>query len=130
LPTRGLTIGERAILKFVFGDTLIQNTLITTNDANRGGEGNSITYTDIPHYSKKIWCPDFSAVTAETWTFVHKSAEPNNGCSNCLRLRTCIISSSQQLSSYDRCEVSKRRLKRAASCSLFLLAEVVHSMFI
>ena len=54
MPTRGLTLGERAILKFVFGDTLIANTLITTNDANRGGEDNSITYADIPHYSKKI----------------------------------------------------------------------------
>ena len=72
MPTRGLTLGEREILKFVFGDTLIANTLITTNDANRGGEDNSITYTDIPHYSNKIWCPDFSAATAQTWTFVHE----------------------------------------------------------
>jgi hypothetical protein len=72
MPTRVLTIGERAILKFVFGDTLIPYPLITTNDANRGGEDNSITYADIPHYSKKIWCPDFSAATAETWTFVHE----------------------------------------------------------
>src|SRR5215467_6010411 len=72
MPTRGLTIGEREILKFVFGDTLIPYPQITTNDANRGGEDNSITYTDTPHYSKRIWCPDFSAATAETWTFVHE----------------------------------------------------------
>ena len=44
MPTRGLTIGEREILKFVFGDTLIPYPQITTNDANRGGEDNSITY--------------------------------------------------------------------------------------
>jgi len=72
MPTRGLTAGERAILKFVFGDTLIQFARISTNDANRGGEDNSITYTDIPHYSKKIWCADFSAPGASTWTFVHE----------------------------------------------------------
>jgi hypothetical protein len=72
MPTRGLTGGERAVLKFVFGDTLSQYTLITTNDANRGGEDNSITYPDMPHYSRKIWCPDFSAASAETWTFVHE----------------------------------------------------------
>jgi len=72
MPTRGLTGGEMAILKFVFGDTLLQYKLITTNDANRGGADNSITYTDIPHYSNQIWCPDFSANTADTWTFVHE----------------------------------------------------------
>ena len=72
MPTRGLTGGERAILKFVFGDTLNEYTLITTNDANRGGVDNSITYSDIPHYSTKIWCPDFSARGASTWTFVHE----------------------------------------------------------
>ena len=72
MPTRVLTPGERAILKFVFGDTLLAYSRITTNDANRGGEDNSITYADIPHYSNKIWCPDFSAATAETWTFVHE----------------------------------------------------------
>jgi hypothetical protein len=72
MPTRVLTPGERAILKFVFGDTLLAYSRITTNDANRGGEDNSITYADIPHYANKIWCPDFSAATAETWTFVHE----------------------------------------------------------
>jgi len=72
MPTRGLTGGERKILKFVFGDTLNEYSLITTNDANRGGVDNSITYSDIPHYSKKIWCPDFSVLNAATWTFVHE----------------------------------------------------------
>ncbi len=76
MPTRSLTGGERAILKFVFGDTLIHNTQITTNDANRGGADNSITYTDIPHYSNQIWCADFSDRTTvtwtDTWTFVHE----------------------------------------------------------
>lgn len=72
MPTRGLTGGERKILKFVFGETLNQYTLITTNDANRGGEDNSITYSNMPHYSKKIWCPDFSVLNAATWTFVHE----------------------------------------------------------
>jgi hypothetical protein len=73
MPTRSLTIGEKKILKFVFGDTLWYETQkITTNDANRGGVNNSITYRDIPHYSTQIWCPDFSVATAETWTFVHE----------------------------------------------------------
>jgi len=73
MPTRGLTIGEKKILKFVFGDTLRYETQkITTNDANRGCVNNSITYRDIPHYSTQIWRPDFSVLTADTWTFVHE----------------------------------------------------------
>jgi hypothetical protein len=73
MPTRRLTPGEIEILKFVFGDTIWYNSQkITTNDANRGGVDNSITYRDTPHYSTRIWCPDFSAKGAETWTFVHE----------------------------------------------------------
>jgi hypothetical protein len=73
MPTRNLTEGEKKILKFVFGDTLWYNSQrITTNDEDRGGADNSITYRDIPHYSKQIWCPDFSVKTADTWTFVHE----------------------------------------------------------
>jgi hypothetical protein len=73
MPTRILTLGEKKILRFVFGETLLYNTLrITTNDANRGGANNSITYYDIPHYSNQIWCVDFSANSADTWTFVHE----------------------------------------------------------
>ncbi len=73
MPTRSLTEGEKKILRFVFGETLAYNTQrITTNDANRGGANNSITYNDIPHYSNQIWCVDFSANSADTWTFVHE----------------------------------------------------------
>jgi hypothetical protein len=72
MPTRSLTEGERKVLKFVFGDTLVHNAKITTNDRNVGGVDNSITYSDTPHYSTKIWCPDFSALNADTWTFVHE----------------------------------------------------------
>lgn len=72
MPTRSLTEGEKKILKFVFGDTLVHNTKITTNDRNVGGADNSITYSDIPHYSNQIWCADFSDPSADTWTFVHE----------------------------------------------------------
>jgi hypothetical protein len=73
MPTRHLTVGEIQILRFVFGYTLpFEKQEITTNDANRGGADNSITYTDTPHYSNQIWCADFSAPSAETWTFVHE----------------------------------------------------------
>ncbi len=72
MPMRSLTGGEKAILKFVFGETLINNTVIATNDANRGGADNSITYADMPRYSNQIWCADFSAPTQDTWTFVHE----------------------------------------------------------
>jgi hypothetical protein len=55
MPTRSLTEGEKKILRFVFGETLFYNTQkITTNDKNRGGADNSITYTDTPHYSNQI----------------------------------------------------------------------------
>jgi hypothetical protein len=73
MPTRGLTPGESAVLRSVFGETLPYDTQqITTNDANRGGANNSITYDDTPHYSNLIWCSDFSASDADTWTFVHE----------------------------------------------------------
>lgn len=73
MPTRSLTEGEKKILRFVFGETLFYNTQkITTNDKNRGGADNSITYTDTPHYSNQIWCADFSVNNADTWTFVHE----------------------------------------------------------
>ena len=73
MPTRKLTEGEKKIVRFVFGETLpYWSQLITTNDANRGGANNSITYKDIPHYSNQIWCVDFSANSADTWTFVHE----------------------------------------------------------
>jgi hypothetical protein len=73
MATRGLTAGEIQILKFVFGDSLpYDKQQITTNDANIGGKTNSITYSGTPHYTPLIWCPDFSAATADQWTFVHE----------------------------------------------------------
>ena len=73
MPERSLTNGEIAILRSVFANTLPYDTqLITTNDANMGGASNSITYSSEPHYSNQIWCADFSASGADTWTFVHE----------------------------------------------------------
>jgi len=73
MPTRTLTDNEKKYLRFVFGETLPYETQkITTNDANRGGAGNSITYSDTPHYSTQIWCPDFTVVGAQTWVFIHE----------------------------------------------------------
>ncbi len=73
MPTRGLTPGEIAVLQSVFGNTLpYDSQQITTNDANMGGASNSITYSGTPHYSNLIWCADFSAPGADTWTFVHE----------------------------------------------------------
>jgi hypothetical protein len=73
MPTRGLTPGEIKILRFVYGDTLpYDKQQITTNDANRGGKDNSITYHDIPHYSNLIWCTDFADAGRDVWTFVHE----------------------------------------------------------
>jgi len=73
MPTRGLTLGEMAVLRTVFAETLPYTAQwITTNDANMGGADNSITYTDTPHYSNTIYCVDFSVSGADTWTFVHE----------------------------------------------------------
>src|SRR5258708_38570133 len=73
MPTRGLTRGELQILDFVVSDTIdFERHEITTNDKNVGGADNSVTYSDKPHYSHQIWCPDFSDTKADTWVFVHE----------------------------------------------------------
>lgn len=76
MPTRKLKIGEKHLLRSIYGDTLPYDDLfIGTNDANRGGEYNSITYGTVPNMSTHIWAVDFSAPTVsdtDKWIFVHE----------------------------------------------------------
>jgi hypothetical protein len=74
MPARSLTSGEVALLRTVFYETLPYDSQeIDTNDSNRGGVGNSITYSGTPYYSNTIWCPDFTAASTDAqWTFIHE----------------------------------------------------------
>ncbi len=61
MPRRSITSGERALLRSVFEETLPYEGLqVDTNDGNWGGETNSITVNEVPHFSTRIWCADFS----------------------------------------------------------------------
>jgi hypothetical protein len=60
----------------IFKGTLRYGSIVcTTNDANIGGAGNSITPAGVPHFSKFVYCADFSNTTADNqWVFVHEIA--------------------------------------------------------
>jgi hypothetical protein len=73
---RGITGGERTLLRSVFEETLPYESLVVdANTANRGGVTNSITPVDIPYFSTTIWCADFSAPTVsvdDRGIFIHE----------------------------------------------------------
>lgn len=73
---RPLTNFEIQMLMPIFKNTLRYGSIVcTTNDANIGGAGNSITPAGVPHFSKFVYCPDFSNTTADNqWVFVHEMA--------------------------------------------------------
>jgi hypothetical protein len=76
MPRRHITAGERQLLRSVFQDTLPYEGLeVDTNDGNWGGEKNSITPEEIPHFATGIFCSDFSASTVNNnikTTFIHE----------------------------------------------------------
>ena len=73
---RPLTNFEIQMLMPIFKNTLRYGSIVcTTNDANIGGAGNSITPAGVPHFSTLVYCPDFSNTTADNqWVFVHEMA--------------------------------------------------------
>src|SRR4051812_33901913 len=76
MPFRDLTLGEKHLLGSIYGSTLPYDQLsITTNDANNGGEYNSITFATVPNMSTHIWAVDFSSPNVSVdnkWIFVHE----------------------------------------------------------
>jgi hypothetical protein len=77
-PTkRSITTGERTLLRSIFEETLPYESLeVSVNELNLGGEDNSITPGNLPMFSDKIWCADFTDTTtvskADRGTFVHE----------------------------------------------------------
>jgi hypothetical protein len=76
MSRRHITAGERQFLRSIFEETLPYAGLeLDTNDGNWGGKNNSITPEEIPHFSTKIICPDFSAPTvdkSDKGIFIHE----------------------------------------------------------
>ena len=73
---RHLTTLEIQMLKPVFQNTLRYDSIVCEiNEANIGGAANSITPAGVAHFSKFVYCPDFSKTNgAHQWVFVHEMA--------------------------------------------------------
>jgi hypothetical protein len=73
---RLLTVHEIRLLKPVFTNTLNYHSIsCDINQANIGGEGNSITPAGIPYISRLFYCEDFGSEGANPfgqWIFVHE----------------------------------------------------------
>ena len=73
---RHLTTGEIGLIQPVFKDTLRYESIrCDINKANIGGVKNSLTPAGTAHFSKLIYCEDFSSKDTDPgaqWVFVHE----------------------------------------------------------
>jgi hypothetical protein len=74
--TRKLTLGEKKLLRSVFGPTLPYDAQeIDINYEQYGGSNNSITFAIVPHMAYSIWALDYSSSSVSDdarRTFIHE----------------------------------------------------------